>query len=76
MKKFMIRIVNVCMIVAALFGYNHVTLAHEKIDAEAKAEADRQSAELAAEAGVNGGNYTSALCASMISGIISFAMVR
>ncbi len=40
MKKFMIRIVNVCMIVAALFGYNHVTLAHEKIDAEAKAEAD------------------------------------
>ena len=58
MKKFMIRIVNVCMIVAALFGYNHVTLAHEKIDAEAKAEADRQSAELAAEAGVNGGNYT------------------
>ena len=43
MKKFMIRIVNVCMIVAALFGYNHVTLAHEKI---------------AAEAGVNGGNYT------------------
>ena len=33
----MIRIVNVCMIVAALFGYNHVTLAHEKIDAEAKA---------------------------------------
>ena len=43
MKKFMIRIVNVCMIVAALFGYNHVTLAHEKIDAEA---------------GVNGGNYT------------------
>ena len=58
MKKFIIRIVNVCVIVAALFGYNHITLAHEKTDAEAKAEADRQSAELAAEAGVSGGNYT------------------
>lgn len=58
MKKFIVRIVNVCVIAAALFGYNHITLAHEKTDAEAKAEADRQSAELAAEAGVSGGNYT------------------
>ena len=48
MKKFIIRIVNVCVIVAALFGYNHITLAHEKTDAEAKAEADRQNAEIAA----------------------------
>ena len=51
MKKFIIRIVNVCVIVAALFGYNHITLAHEKTDAEAKAEADRQNAEIAAQAG-------------------------
>ena len=57
MKKFIIRIVNVCVIVAALFGYNHITLAHEKTDAEAKAEADRQNAEIAAQAGESGGSY-------------------
>ena len=57
MKKFIVRIVNVCVIIAALFGYNHVTLAHEKIDAEAKAEADRQNAEIAAQAGESGGSY-------------------
>ena len=51
MKKFRIRTINVCVIVAALFGYSHVTLAHEQTDAAAKAEADRQSAEIAAEAG-------------------------
>ena len=55
MKKFIIRIVNVCVIVAALFGYNHITLAHEKTDAEAKAEADRQNAEIAAQALEKGG---------------------
>ena len=42
MKKFIIRVINVCVIVAALFGYNKVTLAHEQTDAAAKAEADRQ----------------------------------
>ena len=57
MKKFIIRIVNVCVIVAALFGYNHITLAHEKTDAEAKAEADRQNAEIAAQAGESGISY-------------------
>lgn len=58
MKKFWIRMVNVCIIVAALFGYNKVTLAHEQEDAAAKAEADRKNAELAAEAGESGGSYT------------------
>lgn len=57
MKKFIIRIINVCVIVAALFGYNKVTLAHEQADAEAKAEADRQNAEIAAQSGENGGSY-------------------
>jgi len=57
MKKFIIRIINVCVIVTALFGYNKVTLAHEQTDAEAKAEADRQNAEIAAQAGESGGSY-------------------
>lgn len=58
MKKFIIRIVNVCVIVAALFAYNNVTLAHEKEDAEAKAEADRQNALVAEAMGQAGGDYT------------------
>ena len=57
MKKFIIRIINVCVIVAALFGYNKVTMAHEQTDAEAKAEADRQNAEIAAQAGESDGSY-------------------
>ena len=57
MKKFIIRIINVCVIVAALFGYNKVTMAHEQTDAEAKAEADRQNAEIAAESGESGRLY-------------------
>ena len=57
MKKFIIRIINVCVIVTALFGYNKVTLAHEQADAEAKAEADRQNAEIAAESGESGRLY-------------------
>ena len=57
MKKFIIRIINVCVIVTALFGYNKVTLAHEQADAEAKAEADRQNAEIAAQSGESGGSY-------------------
>ena len=52
MKKFWIRTINVCVIMAALIGYNKVTLAHEQTDAAAKAEADRKNAEIAAEAGV------------------------
>lgn len=51
MKKFWIRTINVCVIVAALIGYSKVTLAHEQTDAAAKAEADRKNAEIAAEAG-------------------------
>ena len=51
MKKFWIRMINVCVIVAALIGYSKVTLAHEQTDAAAKAEADRKNAEIAAEAG-------------------------
>ena len=38
MKKFWIRTINVCVIVAALIGYSKVTLAHEQTDAAAKAE--------------------------------------
>lgn len=37
MKKFWIRMINVCVIVAALIGYSKVTLAHEQTDAAAKA---------------------------------------
>ena len=44
MKKFWIRMINVCVIVAALIGYSKVTLAHEQTDAAAKAEADRKNA--------------------------------
>ena len=55
MKKFWIRMINVCVIVAALIGYSKVTLAHEQTDAAAKAEADRK---IAAEAGETGGSYT------------------
>ena len=33
MKKFWIRTINVCVIVAALIGYSKVTLAHEQTDA-------------------------------------------
>lgn len=58
MKKFWIRTINVCVIVAALIGYSKVTLAHEQTDAAAKAEADRKNAEIAAEAGETGGSYT------------------
>ena len=58
MKKFWIRTINVCVIVAALIGYSKVTLAHEQTDAAAKAEADRKNAEIAAEAGEPGGSYT------------------
>ena len=58
MKKFWIRMINVCVIVAALIGYSKVTLAHEQTDAAAKAEADRKNAEIAAEAGETGGSYT------------------
>ena len=47
MKKFWIRMINVCVIVAALIGYSKVTLAHEQTDAAAKAEADRKNAEIA-----------------------------
>ena len=47
MKKFWIRTINVCVIVAALIGYSKVTLAHEQTDAAAKAEADRKNAEIA-----------------------------
>ena len=43
MKKFWIRTINVCVIVAALIGYSKVTLAHEQTDAEA---------------GETGGSYT------------------
>ena len=35
MKKFWIRTINVCVIVAALIGYSKVTLAHEQTDAAA-----------------------------------------
>ena len=56
MKKFWIRTINVCVIVAALIGYSKVTLAHEQTDAAAKAEADRKNAEIAAEAGETGGS--------------------
>ena len=58
MKKFWIRTINVCVIVAALIGYSKVTLAHEQTDAAAKAEADRKNAEIAAAAGETGGSYT------------------
>ena len=58
MKKFWIRTINVCVIVAALIGYSKVTLAHEQTDTAAKAEADRKNAEIAAEAGEPGGSYT------------------
>lgn len=37
MKKFWIRTINVCVIVAALIGYSKVTLAHEQTDASALA---------------------------------------
>ena len=57
MKKFWIRTINVCVIVAALIGYSKVTLAHEQTDAAAKAEADRKNAEIVAEAGETGGSY-------------------
>ncbi len=51
MKKFLIRICNVAVILAAIFGYDYVVEAREAADAEAKAEADAINAQIAAEYG-------------------------
>ncbi len=48
MKKFLIRLCNAVLIIAALLGYNNIAKAHEAEDAAAKAEADAINAEVAA----------------------------
>ena len=76
MKKFWIRTINVCVIVAALIGYSKVTLAHEQTDAAAKAEADRKNAEIAAEAGETGGSYTDGIYQGTATALASDVVLR
>lgn len=49
MKGLIIRLVNVAVIVAAIFGYNSVVHAREAADEEARLEAESENARLLAE---------------------------